>query len=85
MAANAVLHGVVSSLYFFLLKLYTKLIKKLIITTIIIANIIANSFKQIIILKHLSKDFNLFITTVRAKEKNKTSRVLYSTRELLIK
>jgi hypothetical protein len=69
-AANAVLRGVISSLYSFLLKLYTKPIKKLIITTtIIIANIIANSLKQTIILKHLPKDFNLFVTTVRAREK----------------
>ena len=63
------LRGVIFSLYSFLLKLYTKPIKKLIITTIIIANIIANSLKQTIILKHLLKDFNLFVTAVRARKK----------------
>jgi hypothetical protein len=66
--ANTALRGVVSSLYSFLLELYSKLIKKLIITTIIVANIIANSFKQVIILKNLPKDFKMFVTAVRARE-----------------
>ena len=69
MAANAVLHSIIFSLYFFLLKLCTEPIKKLIIITVIVANIIANSLKQTIILKYLLKDFNLFITAIHTREK----------------
>ena len=68
-AVNMVLYSVIFGLYSFLLKLYIKLIKKLIIITVIVANTIANSFKQIIILKYLPKDFNLFVTAMCTKEK----------------